>query len=92
MTLIAKRYAFFSKEEISQETFDRELAMEGFKAGDEIRNEGRVWSCESCKEENPLNFDSCWKCSGLSPVSSPLRASSPQLPDLGGGHAWDKPF
>jgi hypothetical protein len=36
-----------------------------------------VWTCPACHEENPSNFDSCWKCSQAKSDEPVLQAPSP---------------
>jgi len=35
----------------------------------------RAWKCEACGEENPGNFNECWKCLKLRPEAGPLSSS-----------------
>ncbi len=34
-------------------------------------SEKEVWICTDCKEENPLTFETCWKC--LRNKNNPLK-------------------
>jgi rubrerythrin len=86
---LAGQYRALLEKRIPLESFEREVVAMQLKAIQEIRNEGRVWRCANCKEENPTTFETCWKCSSESPVKSTGSPSPPRLPDLGGGHAWE---
>jgi hypothetical protein len=51
-----------------------------------------VWKCPTCGEENPLSFDSCWKCrakggSGSGEVDADAK---PFQSSLEGGNPWEK--
>ena len=35
-----------------------------------MKNTGADWICTKCKEENPAEFGSCWKCGADSPQLS----------------------
>jgi len=44
------------------------------------QQEGTDWTCPSCSETNPANFESCWKCHSLRPIVSavsPAQANPP---------------
>jgi hypothetical protein len=40
----------------------REAMNEGLTKGEAATESGPVWVCPKCHEENPGNFDECWKC------------------------------
>ena len=90
MAAVAEHYARLLAGGLTLNQFDRELEGAGLKAVREIRNEARVWVCGTCNEENPLNFESCWKCGAQSPHPPDSKPAPPRLPDLGGGYAWEK--
>ncbi len=48
--------------------FDFDKAIDILKARQVKPIEGGAdWTCPSCGETNPGNFDSCWKCDALRP-------------------------
>lgn len=36
------------------------------------KQEGTEWTCLSCSESNPSNFESCWKCNALRPGTTEI--------------------
>ncbi len=50
-----------------------------------------VWKCSGCGEENPMAFDSCWKCRSPKATSSVTAVTGDEpLPGPGrGGNAWE---
>jgi hypothetical protein len=48
--------------EPTQEDDDRAALAEVMSAPDQASEPGRAWRCPKCGEENPGNFDACWKC------------------------------
>jgi hypothetical protein len=48
---------------VCEEDYDRAAELVD-KMGEEMRNPptGPPWRCQSCSEENEVQFDVCWKC------------------------------
>jgi len=42
------------------------------------KHNGTEWTCPSCAETNPSNFESCWKCNALHPDSSQISHADAQ--------------
>jgi len=38
-------------------------------------DDGPAWKCQSCGEENPSNFNECWKCLKLRPEAESISGS-----------------
>lgn len=52
-----------------------------------------TWKCETCGEENPINFDACWKCSGQADAQQEPLDSEDESPLPGSGSPglpWDR--
>jgi hypothetical protein len=48
------------------------------------------WRCSSCGEENPITFDSCWKCRRKSGARSvDLMPGEPPVGPRPGGNPWE---
>jgi hypothetical protein len=55
-----------AKIEMRAEEETEAIDASGLKPTDDGRDE---WTCKSCGEENPGNFDECWKCLGARSIS-----------------------
>lgn len=87
---LANRYRQLTAGEITRALFEQEISAAQLRAIEEIQKESRVWICPKCREENPPNFGSCWKCGGDSPAQTGSTGDlPPQLPEMGGKLPWE---
>ena len=62
-------YLKFEAHEINPEQYVKALDGLDFPSLRALREEAATWTCSSCGERVPGNFDGCWKCSSPRPGS-----------------------